>query len=99
MSLEVGSRVGPYWIEAVIGSGGFSTVYRARDDRLDSAVAIKVLADNWARNADARGRFVDEARMIRKVASDHLVGLHDIGETSTGQPSRTDFLPERASSS
>lgn len=86
MVLEPGARLGPYRIEALIGAGGFSVVYQARDDRLDAAVALKVMAENFATDPSLRGRFVDEARMIRKVASSSLVALYDVGETPTGQP-------------
>jgi hypothetical protein len=43
MSLTTGTHLGPYEIQAAIGAGGMGEVYRARDTRLDRAVAIKVL--------------------------------------------------------
>ena len=43
MVLRPGTRLGPYQIEDAIGAGGMGQVYRARDTRLDRAVAIKVL--------------------------------------------------------
>lgn len=65
---------------SVLGTGGFATVWHYRDDELDSDVAVKALADNWARRADVRERFLEEARILRKADSDHIVRVYDIGE-------------------
>lgn len=64
----------------VLGTGGFATVWHYRDDELDSDVAVKALADNWAQRADVRERFLEEARILRKADSDHVVRVYDIGE-------------------
>jgi eukaryotic-like serine/threonine-protein kinase len=45
MPLSAGSRLGPYEIESAVGAGGMGEVYRARDTRLDRAVAIKTLPE------------------------------------------------------
>jgi eukaryotic-like serine/threonine-protein kinase len=42
MPLTVGTRLGPYEVQAAIGAGGMGEVYRARDTRLDRTVAIKI---------------------------------------------------------
>ena len=63
-----------------IGAGGFATVWLYHDDDLDSRVAVKALADNWAQRADVRVRFLDEARMLRRADSEHVVRVYDIGE-------------------
>lgn len=81
-----GTVIGPYRIVEPIGSGGFSTVYRAVDDRLESEVAIKVLAENHSLDADIRTRFLSESRLLRRVASDHVIRVLDIGETERLQP-------------
>ena len=57
MALAVGSRLGPYEIEAPLGAGGMGEVYRARDGRLDRAVAVKVLPEGFAHDAGRRARF------------------------------------------
>lgn len=64
----------------VLGAGGFATVWHYRDDELESDVAVKALADNWAQRADVRERFLEEARILRKADSDHIVRVYDIGE-------------------
>ncbi|MFN8078134.1 MAG: serine/threonine-protein kinase [Kineosporiaceae bacterium] len=80
------AAIGRFRLERRLGAGGFATVWLARDDELDSLVAVKVLADNWAGEADIRRRFVDEARLLRRVDSDHLVRVYDIGELPDGRP-------------
>lgn len=69
-----------------IGVGGFASVWLYRDEQLDSFVAVKALADNWAQQLDVRERFLEEARVMRRAASDHVVGVHDFGETDDGTP-------------
>ncbi|MEO9324698.1 serine/threonine-protein kinase [Nocardioides sp. C4-1] len=68
-----------------IGSGGFATVWLYRDYELRSDVAVKALAENWAARLDVRERFLEEARILRAADSDHVVRVHDIGE-SDGVP-------------
>ena len=47
---------------------------------LDSDVAVKALAENWAQRLDVRERFLEEARILRRADSDHIVRVYDIGE-------------------
>jgi len=63
-----------------IGVGGFASVWRYRDDELQSDVAVKALADNWAQRLDIRDRFLQEARILRRADSDHVVRVYDLGE-------------------
>lgn len=69
-----------------MGSGAFASVWLGHDDDLDSDVAIKVLADNWARHGDVRARFLTEARLLRKADSDRILRVLDIGELDDGRP-------------
>lgn len=62
-----------------IGAGGFATVWLYHDDELDSPVAVKALADNWAQRQDVCDRFLEEARILRRADSDHVVRVYDIG--------------------
>ncbi|MEM8926310.1 MAG: protein kinase [Actinomycetota bacterium] len=80
------NRIGRYEVEGRLGAGGFATVYLVRDDVLDSKVAAKVLADNWTDSKDLRERFVREAQLLRRIDSNRVVTVHDIGELDSGQP-------------
>jgi Tol biopolymer transport system component/tRNA A-37 threonylcarbamoyl transferase component Bud32 len=94
MSLNAGSRLGPYEIETLIGSGGMGEVYRARDTRLDRRVAIKVLLPEVAADPERRERFEREARTVAGLNHSHICVLHDIGHDapSTGSAPATTFL-------
>jgi serine/threonine protein kinase len=61
--------------------GGFASVWLYRDDELQSDVAVKALADNWAQRLDIRERFLQEARILRRADSDFVVRVYDVGET------------------
>ncbi|MDP8961330.1 MAG: serine/threonine protein kinase [Actinomycetota bacterium] len=78
--------IGRYRTQSVVGVGGFAVVVRAHDPALDGPVAIKILADHWAADEDIRQRFLDEARLLRRVRSDHLITVHDVGELDDGRP-------------
>lgn len=77
--------IGPYQLQERIGIGGFATVYRGLDTRFDSPVAIKVLAENWSADVDARIRFANEARLLRQLENPHVIRVYDVGEVD-GQP-------------
>src|SRR5687768_11597065 len=87
MPFEVGTRLGPYAIEAPAGAGGMGEVYRARDTRLDRTVAIKVLHAHVAADPDARARFETEARAVSHLQHPHIGALFDIGRDG-----ETDYL-------
>ena len=69
MTLESGTRLGPYEIVAPLGAGGMGEVYRARDTRLDRTVAIKVLPAELSADPERRERFEREARAISGAES------------------------------
>ena len=78
MTLQAGSRLGPYEIIATIGSGGMGDVYRARDTRLGREVAVKV-PHNLARHPDAQARFEREARIVSSLNHPNICALYDVG--------------------
>lgn len=81
---------GRYRVDAVIGRGGFATVYRGHHLRLDSAVAIKVLHFADDASAEARAlvisRFDEECRVITRLRHDHIVRTLDQGITEGAAP-------------
>jgi Tol biopolymer transport system component len=86
MSLNAGTRLGPYEIVASAGTGGMGEVYRARDTRLDRTVAIKVLSAPLAADPELRQRFEREARAISALNHPHICTLFDIGEAPAAEP-------------
>ena len=82
MSLNSGTRLGPYEIIAKLGEGGMGEVYKATDTRLSRTVAIKVLPAHWADNTEMKQRFEREARTIASLSDSHICALHDIGHES-----------------
>ncbi len=71
--------LGRYRVGEQLGSGAFATVWKGFDPELDSAVAVKVLAENWATSADVSERFLAEARLLRRISHPAVVRVHDIG--------------------
>src|SRR5512144_104976 len=75
-----GTRLGPYVIDAEIGSGGMGSVYRAHDARLDRHVALKVIRSTQATDPARRRRFEIEARAAARIAHPNIVAVYDVGE-------------------
>jgi serine/threonine-protein kinase len=78
-------RLGSYEVTEVLGRGGFGVVLKAFDPTLGRAVAIKVLAPQFATSAAARSRFAREARAAAAVVHDHVVAIHSV-DTWNGLP-------------
>ena len=86
MSTLVGTELdGRYRLEALIGAGGMSTVYRAVDGTLERDVAIKLMHREIATDSDQLERFRREARAVAQLSHPHIVGVIDAGEDG-GRP-------------
>jgi len=79
MSLDPGTRLGPYEILAELGQGGMGVVFRARDTKLEREVAVKVLPKNLAEDADALARFEREAKAVAALSHPNILAIHDFG--------------------
>src|SRR5882724_1994809 len=109
MALTSGTRLGPYEIISLIGAGGMGEVYRVTDTRLGREVALKILPESFAREADRLHRFEQEARAVAALNHPNILALFDIGqhngtpflvsELLTGESLRVDLdqgaLPQR----
>src|SRR6266508_283277 len=84
--MHVPAAIGRYPVIGLLGTGAFSAVYRAIDERLGSDVAIKLLGDHHSLDPDIRERFIAEARLLRRVNSPHVIRLYDLDETERHQP-------------
>ena len=78
---------GRYRIVAPLGSGGMATVHRARDERLDRDVAIKVLLPNHAGDPATAARFEREARSLAAASHPSVVAIYDVdaGDPAVGR--------------
>jgi Tol biopolymer transport system component len=85
MSLPPGTRLGPYEIVAPLGAGGMGEVYRARDERLDRQVAIKILPELFASDADRVARFEREARSLAALNHPNIAHIHGLEDTNGGR--------------
>ncbi len=86
MTTLVGMQLnGRYRLEALIGSGGMSTVYRATDTVLERHVAVKLMHREFAEESDQLERFRREARAVAQLSHPHIVNVIDAGEDA-GHP-------------
>lgn len=85
--MSLPAYLGRYEVRQEIGRGGFAVVVQAWDEELQSLVAIKILHAEFVRDgSDIQQRFLDEARLLRRIRSPNVVTIHDIGRLHDGQP-------------
>ena len=84
MPLAPGTRLGPYEILSLIGSGGMGEVYRASDARLNRDVALKVLPDLFAADAERLARFRREAQTLAALNHPNIAQVHGLEEGGSG---------------
>src|SRR2546423_1856916 len=70
LTLEPGTKLGRYEIRSKIGAGGMGEVYRARDEKLNRDVAIKILPTTLSENGDRLHRFEQATLSINDLSSD-----------------------------
>lgn len=78
--------VGRYEIRDEIARGGFAVVVLAWDEELQSTVALKILHQDLAENEELQKRFLQEARLLRRVRAPNVITVHDVGRLNDGRP-------------
>jgi TolB-like protein/Flp pilus assembly protein TadD len=76
----IGRQLGTYEVLSLLGAGGMGEVYRARDTKLNRDVALKILPDAFALDADRLARFRREAQAVAKLNHPHIVTIFSIEE-------------------
>ena len=85
MTITVGTKLGRYEIRSKIGEGGMGEVYRARDEKLNREVAIKVLPAAFSADAERLGRFEREAQAAGSLNHPNILSVYDVA-THDGAP-------------
>ena len=81
MALAPGTRLGPYEIATQIGVGGMGEVYRATDTTLNRQVAVKVLPESLASDAERIARFEREAKTLASLNHPNIAQIHGLEES------------------
>src|SRR5919108_5368434 len=84
MPLEPGMRIGRIRVEALLGTGGMGEVYRGWDEKLERAVALKVVHADKRLHAAMRARFLREARVLSRLDHPNICRLYDVLEREDG---------------
>ena len=74
-----------YELQELIGGGGMADVYKAQDKLLDRAVAVKILHQQYANDAEFVEKFRREATAAAKLAHPNIVNIYDVGEDGGSQ--------------
>ncbi len=81
MSLSPGTRLGSYEITSPLGEGGMGVVYRATDSKLKREVAIKVLPEAFAADAERLARFEREAQLLAQLQHPNIASIYGLEES------------------
>src|SRR6516225_8847291 len=82
MAIQIGQQLGSLEVTALLGKGGMGEVYRARDTKLKRDVAIKILPDEFARDADRISRFQREAEVLASLNHPNIAAIYDLQEAN-----------------
>jgi len=82
VGFSVGSRIAGYRLEEQIGEGGMAVVFRARDERLQRQVALKILSPALVADEEFRRRFIRESRSAAAVDDPHIIPVFEAGDAN-----------------
>lgn len=82
--MQLPARIGKYELQEFLG-GGMSGVYRSQDTVLGRTVAVKILSEKGCLDAEAKARFLQEARVASSIVHENIINVYDFGEEG-GQP-------------
>src|SRR5215813_12959684 len=83
MPITIGTHLGSHEITALHRKGGMGEVYRARDTNLKREVGIKVLPEEFSRDADRVGRFQREVEVLASLNHPNIAGIYDLQEANS----------------
>jgi serine/threonine-protein kinase len=83
--IAVGQTIGNYTITAKLGEGGMGVVYLAEHPVIGRKVALKAIHPELSRNPEVVSRFITEAKSVNQIGNEHIVDIHDFGNTSDGE--------------
>src|SRR3972149_230868 len=89
----IGNRLSHYQISAHLGSGGFGDVYQATDTKLGRSVAIKLLPEAFARDAERVARFRREARVLASLNHPNIAAIYGLEESGGRNFLVMEFVP------
>jgi Tol biopolymer transport system component len=81
MALAAGTKLGSYEVVAQVGAGGMGEVYQAHDTKLGRDVAIKVLPEAFAHDAERLSRFQREAKMLASLNHPNIATIHGLEQS------------------
>ena len=81
MALQQGTRLGAYEIMSPLGTGGMGEVYRARDTKLQRDVALKILPETMARDAQRMARFEREAQVLASLNHPNIAAIYGLEDS------------------
>ena len=79
--LSPGTKLGPYEVVGALGAGGMGEVYRARDIKLNREVALKVLPEAFAKDAEGMARFQREAQVLASLNHPNIAAIYGLEES------------------
>ena len=78
--METGTQLAHYTVASLIGKGGMGEVCQAKDEKLGRQVAIKVLPEEFAKDADRLARFEREAKLLASLNHPNIASIHGFEE-------------------